>query len=85
MVANLTGVEKRIVGEVYSSSEAIDNLMVLCDDFGGRLAGTPENRAAAEFIKAARESPMKVDSWISLRGIGGGTGSPVRAVEFVPR
>jgi len=55
MVAKLTGVEKRVVGEVYSSSEGMDNLMVLCDEFGGRLAGTSENRAAAEFIKAKFE------------------------------
>ena len=50
MVENLTDVERRIIGEAYSSSEAMDNLMVLCDEFGGRLAGTPENKAAAEFI-----------------------------------
>jgi len=46
----LSGVERRILGEVYSSSEAMTNLTVLCDDFGGRLAGTEENKAAAEFI-----------------------------------
>ncbi|MFQ6053122.1 MAG: M28 family peptidase [Candidatus Bathyarchaeia archaeon] len=43
-------VEKRILGEVYSSAEPMENLTVLCDDFGGRFAGTPENRRAAEFI-----------------------------------
>jgi len=50
MSGKLSGVERRILGEVYSSSEAMENLTVLCDDFGGRFAGTPENRAAAEFI-----------------------------------
>ncbi|MFB0558837.1 MAG: M28 family peptidase [Candidatus Bathyarchaeia archaeon] len=50
MSGKLTEVERRILGEVYSSSEAMENLTVLCDDFGGRVAGTPENRAAAEFI-----------------------------------
>ena len=50
MSPNLTDAERRILGEAYSSSEAIENLTVLCDDFGGRFAGTPENRGAAEFI-----------------------------------
>ncbi len=50
MPVNLSDIERRILGEVYSSSEAYENLRVLCDTFGGRLVGTPENRAAAEFI-----------------------------------
>lgn len=51
----MTEVEKRIIGEAYSSSEAMDNLLVLCDEFGGRMAGTLENRAAAEFIRGKFE------------------------------
>ena len=50
MYGRLSDVERRILGEAYSSSEAMDNLTVLCDDFGGRFAGSPENRAAAKFI-----------------------------------
>lgn len=50
MSSGLSGVERRILGEVYSSSEVMANLTVLCDDFGGRLAGSEENKAAAEFI-----------------------------------
>jgi len=49
-MSKLDAVERRILGEVYSSSEAMENLTVLCDDHGGRFAGTPENRAAAEFL-----------------------------------
>jgi len=50
MVGKLTGPEKEILGEVYTSSDAYDNLVTLCDRYGGRLAGSPENRQAAEFI-----------------------------------
>ncbi|MCW3978204.1 MAG: hypothetical protein NWF12_00525 [Candidatus Bathyarchaeota archaeon] len=50
MCGSLSDVERKILGEAYSSSEAMENLTVLCDDFGGRFAGSPENRAAAEFI-----------------------------------
>jgi len=49
-MAGLSGVERRILGEVYSSSEAMRNLTVLCDEYGGRFAGTPENRGAAEYL-----------------------------------
>ncbi len=50
MYKGLSDVERRILEEAYSGSEAMDNLTILCDDFGGRVAGSPENRAAAEFI-----------------------------------
>lgn len=50
MYGSLSDVERRILGEAYSSSEAMGNLSVLCDDFGGRFAGSPEDEAAAEFI-----------------------------------
>ena len=40
-----------MVGDIYTSREAMDNLIILCDDFGSRFAGTPEERKAAEFIQ----------------------------------
>lgn len=49
-VENYHRLRKKILGEVYSSSEAFDNLTVLCDDFEGRFVGTPENRGAVEFM-----------------------------------
>lgn len=42
--------EKAILGEAYSSRRPLENLTTLCDDYGGRFAGTEENRAAAEYI-----------------------------------
>lgn len=42
--------DQQIVGDVYTSSEVMDNLTVLCDDFGSRFAGTPEEYKAATFI-----------------------------------
>ena len=43
--------DRQMVGDIYTSREAIDNLTILCDDFGSRFAGTPEERKAAEFIQ----------------------------------
>lgn len=36
--------------EAYSGRSSLDNLTTLCDDYGGRFAGTEECDAAAEFI-----------------------------------
>ncbi len=43
-------IDQKIVGDVYTSSEVMDNLTVLCDDFGSRFGGTPGERQAAEFM-----------------------------------
>ena len=43
--------DRQMVGDIYTSREAMDNLTVLCDDFGSRFAGTPEERKAADFIQ----------------------------------
>jgi hypothetical protein len=42
--------EKRVIGEAYTSTRPLENLMTLCDDYGGRFAGTEMNREAAEYI-----------------------------------
>ena len=43
-------IDRQMVGDIYTSNEVMDNLTVLCDDFGSRFPGTPEERKAAEFI-----------------------------------
>lgn len=50
MQNSLLTVEQRIAGDVYTSREVMDNLEVLCDDFGSRWAGTEGERLAAEFL-----------------------------------
>jgi Zn-dependent M28 family amino/carboxypeptidase len=48
--------DQQIVGDVYTSSEAMDNLIVLCDEFGSRFGGTEGERQAAEFFQAKMEA-----------------------------
>jgi Zn-dependent M28 family amino/carboxypeptidase len=43
-------IDRQIVGEVYTSREAMHNLSILCDDFGSRFGGTEGERLAAEFF-----------------------------------
>lgn len=42
--------DQRILGDVYSSGETWDNLLVLCDDFGSRFSSLPEGKQAADYI-----------------------------------
>ncbi len=42
--------DRQLVGDIYTSQEVMENLTVLCDDYGSRFAGTPEEYAAANFI-----------------------------------
>jgi Zn-dependent M28 family amino/carboxypeptidase len=50
--ADLTAMDRDIVAEVWTSDEAYENLVHLCDECGSRFAGTPGERAAVEFMAA---------------------------------
>jgi Zn-dependent M28 family amino/carboxypeptidase len=65
--------DQRIVGDCYTSTETMDNLVTLCDDFGSRFGGTDGERSAAEFAKAKMEEyglsnvglePVEYVGWI---------------------
>jgi hypothetical protein len=65
--------DQQIVGDAYTSSETMDNLVVLCDEFGSRFGGTEGERLAAEFFKAKMEAyglsdvqlePVEYVGWI---------------------
>ena len=49
-------VDRQIMGDVYTSAEAMDNLAVLCDEFGSRFGGTPGEKQAVAFMKAKLEA-----------------------------
>lgn len=51
----LSEIEKRVRGEAYSSGKAHEDLVTLCDEYGGRFAGTEESRGAAEYILSLYE------------------------------
>ena len=44
--------DRQMVGDIYTSREVMENLTVLCDEYGARFAGTPEEYEAANFIAA---------------------------------
>lgn len=41
----------KIAAAVFSTGQAYANLRVLCDEIGGRLAGTPQGEAAQQFVR----------------------------------
>ncbi|MGB0605630.1 MAG: M28 family metallopeptidase [Candidatus Latescibacterota bacterium] len=45
-----TEIEQRVVDEIFSASEAWDNMQVLADDIGSRLAGSHGEVAARDFL-----------------------------------
>ena len=47
--------DRQMVGDIYTSQEVMENLTVLCDEYGARFAGTPEEYEAATFIAACFE------------------------------
>ena len=44
-------IDQQIVGDIYTNNELMENLTILCDDFGSRFGGTPGERQAAEFMR----------------------------------
>ncbi len=44
-------IDRLIVGDIYTSDEALENLLVLCDRLNGRFAGSEEEALAADFIE----------------------------------
>ncbi len=43
-------IENRIVDEIFANSEAYENLLVLADDIGPRLIGTPNEIRARDYL-----------------------------------
>jgi aminopeptidase YwaD len=43
-------VDKKIMAEIYTSSEPMDNLKILCDVHGSRFPGLPGDKAAVDYI-----------------------------------
>jgi len=42
--------DRRILGEVYGSTETMDNLVVLCDEYNSRWPGSGDDREACEYM-----------------------------------
>ena len=42
--------DRQMIGDVYTSRELTENLIVLCDGLNGRFAGSEEEQAAATYI-----------------------------------
>ncbi|MBS7630292.1 M28 family peptidase [Candidatus Bathyarchaeota archaeon] len=43
-------VDKKVLSEIYTSSEPLDNLTILCDVYGSRFAGTPGDKDSVEWM-----------------------------------
>ncbi|MBN1683633.1 hypothetical protein JW865_08800, partial [Candidatus Bathyarchaeota archaeon] len=66
-------IDKAILGEVYTSTEAMDNLTELCDEYGSRFPGTPGDKGSVDFmvkklksygLDNAHYETFKIPGWI---------------------
>ena len=64
--------DQRMLGDIYTSREVMENLEVLCDDFGSRWAGSGEDAKAANFfvsrfldykLRGTRSEPFEFIGW----------------------
>ena len=64
--------DQKLSGDGYSSFETMDNLSILCDDFGSRFGGTTGEKQAADFmaqklkdygLKNVRLEPFEYLGW----------------------
>jgi len=54
-------IDKLLVGDIYTSSEVLDNLILLCDEYGSRQGATPGNLPSVEFmVKKFRSYGLEV-------------------------
>ncbi len=44
--------DRRIIGDIYTSRDLMDNLVVLCDEIGSRFAGSEMEAQAARFMES---------------------------------
>jgi Iap family predicted aminopeptidase len=57
MIENpLLAEDRQILGDIYTSSEMMDNLAILCDEFGSRFGGTEGEKLAVEFMRQKLEA-----------------------------
>lgn len=65
--------ERRLLGDIHTSREVLDNLEFLCDECGSRWGGTDGERRAAEFLRdrlaaygcsEARLEPFAYVGWV---------------------
>jgi aminopeptidase YwaD len=65
--------DRRILGEVYGSTETMENLIVLCDEYNSRWPGSGDDRKACEFMVGKLEEygleephmePLTLPGWM---------------------
>lgn len=80
----LARAEKAVLGEIWTSSEAYDNLVYLCDRVGNRWAGSESERRAAEYLlEKARQYGLRNVAGQEFRH-NGWTRGPVRLDVIAP-
>jgi hypothetical protein len=62
MVKTYRDLDERVLGRVYGSTETMENLVVLCDEYGSRWPGSGDDRKACEYMVGKLEQYGLEDS-----------------------
>lgn len=77
-------IDKKIVSEIYTSSEAMDNLKTLCDVYGSRFPGTPGDLGSVNYMKDKFEEYGVDDITVEKYKIPGWTRGPATLEVISP-
>ncbi len=79
--------DRRIVGDIYTSAEMLETLGVLCDGYGSRFAGSPAEAGAANYMKGKLQAYGLPRVWLEpVRYLGWRRGnSAMDVLNPVPR
>ena len=77
-------VDKRIVSEIYTSSEIMDNLRTLCDVHGSRFPGTPGDLGSVKYMVEKLNEYGVEDAYFEKYMIPGWTRGPARLEVVSP-
>ena len=68
--------DKRVVAEVYTSSEPMDNLKVLCDVYGSRFPGTKGDLGSVKWmVKKLKGARLSTPAALRMPGAAQATSS----------
>ena len=77
-------IDKKIVSEIYTSSEVMDNLQTLCDVYGSRFPGTPGDQGSVKYMKDKFEEYNVDDVFIEKYNIPGWKRGPATLEVISP-
>lgn len=85
MSTRFTEIDRRILGEAYGSTETIENIVTLCDDYESRWPGSGDDQASCEYMAEKLEGYGLVNVHLEKFTIPGWIRGPATLTVLEPR